>query len=270
MQMNFRRDASSSLRSLAGIVIASVFVLSSPGAEIEWNMDPFAPDLYDNESLQRGAKLYVNFCLGCHSLKYQRYERTASDLGIPEELALDRLVFTGMQIGDLMQSAMDENDSRKWFGAPPPDLTMVAKVRDPQWIYNFLRAFYVDEERPFGVNNKVFPNVGMPHVLLPLQGIADEVCTGYKARDILVGMDALLQTDRELNCMQTETRKGTGLYNPQEFDVAVADIVNFLYYVGEPTRRDRYALGPWVLGFLFVLWILAMFLNREYWKDIHG
>lgn len=270
MVMTYPRCASSLLRALSCVTAALVFVLSAAGAEVEWNMDPFTPDLYDNASLQRGAKLYVNFCLGCHSLKYQRYGRTATDLGIPEELALDRLVFTGQRIGDLMQTAMDKDHARKWFGAPPPDLTMVTKVRDPEWVYNFLRAFYVDEERPFGVNNKVFPNVGMPHALLPLQGIADEVCTGYKARDVLVGMDTLLQTEREPNCMQTETRQGTGLYSPDEFDAAVTDIVNFLHYVGEPTRRERYALGPWVLGFLVVLWILAIFLNREYWKDIHG
>ena len=239
-------------------------------AEPEWNMDPFTPELHDNESLQRGANLYMNFCLGCHSLKYQRYERTAKDLGIPEELMLDRLIFTGQQIGGLMHSSMSDGDARAWFGAPPPDLTMVARVRGPDWIFNFLRAFYVDEDRPFGVNNKVYPNVGMPHALLSLQGIADEVCIGYEARDVLAGMDTLLMTERVPNCRATEVRPGTGLYSPAEYDQAVADITSFLYYVGEPTRRDRYALGPWVIGFLVILWVFSMFLNREFWKDIHG
>ncbi len=237
------------------------------GADVNWEMDPMKPDFSDQASLQRGASLYVNFCLGCHSLNFQRYERTADDLGIPHDLMSEYLILTGQKIGDLMGSSVDPEQSQVWFGAPPPDLTMVTRVRDPEWVYNFLRTFYVDPKRPFGVNNKVFPNVGMPHVLLPLQGIADEICIGKQPIDILDAPAIFGMTPPE-NCPELGTRPGTGAYTPEEFDKTAYDIVNFLSYVGEPTRRERLALGGYVIGFLFVLWILAFFLNREYWKDI--
>ncbi len=159
-----------------------------------WPMQPFKPNLQDKPSLQRGARLFVNYCIGCHSLKYQRYERTANDLEIPHEIFMANLIFTDQKIGGLMRTAMPTEASKAWFGAAPPDLTLEAKLRGGEWVYNYLKAFYVDAARPFGVNNKVFPNVAMPHALLELQGTPVPAChqvpkiaeNGGEMRDPLV------------------------------------------------------------------------------------
>lgn len=265
---------------------ALISVLSSfafAASDSTWEMEPMKPDLNDVESLQRGLALYANFCIGCHSLQYQRYERTADDLGeIPHNLVLENIIFTDQRIGDYMTTSMSEEDAKNWFGVAPPDLTMVTRVRSPKWVYNFLKTFYVDESRPYGVNNKVFPNVGMPHVLLPLQGISEEVCYGYATVDVLDRLNAFDEaqkegvTDsidrlqgRELNCPEIRVIPDSGLYSVEEFDQAAFDLANFLHYVSDPSRQQRKALGTWVIGFLVILLVLAYFLNREYWKDIH-
>ena len=253
-------------------------------AESDWPMRSMQPDLRDAASLQRGVKYYVNYCLGCHSLKFQRYERTATDLDVPEELFMENLVFTGQKIGALMATSMPTEESKAWFGAAPPDLTMVARVRGVDWLYNYLMTFYIDEERPFGVNNKVFPNVGMPNVLMELQGKQTVEC-GPEPTDILAGevavvkaVRALTSEDRKVReeeiksrsrCDDLEVEAGTGLLNEEEFEQAVYDIVNFLYYVGEPTRLERERLGLYVLVFLGILFVFAYLLNREFWKDVH-
>ena len=254
-------------------------------AESDWPMRSMQPDLRDAASLQRGVKYYVNYCLGCHSLKFQRYERTATDLDVPEELFIENLIFTGQKIGGLMATSMPTEESKAWFGAAPPDLTMVARVRGVDWLYNYLMTFYVDEERPFGVNNKVFPNVGMPNVLMELQGEQRETGCGPEPADMLSGevavvgaLRALTSEDREKRedeirsrsrCDDLVVKAGSGLLSEQEFDRAVYDIVNFLYYVGEPTRLERERLGLYVLIFLGILFVFAYLLNREYWKDVH-
>ena len=248
-------------------------------------MRSMQPDLRDAPSLQRGVKYYVNYCLGCHSLKFQRYERTAIDLGVPEELFMDNLIFTGQKIGGLIATSMPLEEAKAWFGAPPPDLTMVARVRGVDWLYNYLTTFYVDEDRPFGVNNKVFPNVGMPNVLMELQGQQMESACGLRPVNLLDGekavlfaLEALTGEDAQarenefrsrIRCDDLAVKAGTGLLGEAEFDQAVYDIVNFLYYVGEPTRLERERLGIYVLLFLVVLFGFAYLLNREYWKDIH-
>ena len=259
------------LQSKLRIVFIGVCLapLVANGASVlDWRLEEMTADLNDKDSLQRGMGLYVNYCLGCHSLKFQRYERSVVDLEIPKDVALDNLVFTGQKIGDLMDTAMAPNKAKNWFGAPPPDLTMIARVRSPEWLYNYLKAFYVDESRPFGVNNKMFPNVGMPHALLDLQGVPREVCNGFKPRDLLSGKSLIGSPPVPL-CDDIEVDIGTGIYNEAEYDQAAYDISNFLYYVGDPSRLDRYTLGYWVIGGLFILLIFAFFLNREYWKDVH-
>ena len=249
--------------------------LAGTAAESNWVMDPMQPNLEDKPSLQRGAALYTNYCLGCHSLKFQRYERTADDLEIPHSVALKNLVFTGQQIGSLMVNSMPDEKAKGWFGTPPPDLTMVARVRDPEWIYNLLTTFYADESRPFGVNNKVYPNIGMPHVLMGLQGVPTEQCRGNRPVDMLDGEELLVETEdgyepaRVPNCDLPPVADGSGAYSPEEFRQAAYDITNFLYYVGEPTRLERERLGYWVLAFLAGLFVIAWLLNREYWKDVH-
>lgn len=259
-------------------VVAALLLLTQTvsAAESDWIMDPMSPDLADDASLQRGANLYVNFCLGCHSLQYQRYERTADDLGeIPHDLVVSNLIFTDQKIGEQMKSSMSTEDAKAWFGAAPPDLTMVTRARSPEWVYNFLLTFYEDSSRPFGVNNKVFPNVGMPHALLTLQGIQDEVCYGKRPVDLLRAKAAIEQDRVDSlkaggldNCSDLKLRTGTGMYDEVEYQQAAFDIANFLHYVGDPSRTEREALGKWVIGFLVVLLVLAFFLNRNYWKDV--
>jgi len=244
----------------------------SAAASSDWRMEPMDPDLENVPSLQNGARLYVNYCLGCHSLQYQRYERTADDLQIPHEIALENLVFTGQKIGGLITNAMDKDQANNWFGVPPPDITMVTRVRGVDWVYNYMKTFYLDESRPFGVNNKVFPNVGMPHALLDLQGIQRSACiqvpkiaeNGGEMRDPLVPGQPIT----EEKCGQLVLEDGTGLYTAEEYDQAVYDITNFLYYVSDPSRLERNRLGVYVLLFLVILFVFTWLLGREYNKAV--
>lgn len=208
-------------------------------------LDSANNDLADKESLKRGFKSYINYCLGCHSLQYQRYNRTFADLGISDEEGKAEWMFTGEKVGDHITNTMPAKEAAKWFGAAPPDLTLEARFRSPDWIYTYLRSFYVDPARPFGVNNKIFKDVGMPHVLQNLQGV---------------------RTKDEHGNLSPATG---GSMTEQEYDAFVRDLTNFLEYVGEPNKLERKALGKWVIGFLFILFILSYFLKKEYWRDIH-
>lgn len=186
-------------------------------------------NLQDTVSLQRGARLFVNYCMGCHSLKYLRYQRMAEDLDMPEDLVQKYLNFTNEKIGGPMKNGMTEADAKHWFGNPPPDLSLEAKARGSDWIYSYLLGFYKDDAQQFGYNNKVFPKVGMPNVLAPM-----------------------------------EQRMGD-----EKFHRAVADLTNFLTYASEPVARTRQHLGVYVLVFLAILFVPAYLLKKEYWKDVH-
>ena len=264
--------------ALLGLALSTLAGVGAAAAESTIPLEPMQPNLEDKPSLQRGMALYVNYCIGCHSLKFQRYERTADDLGIPHQVALDNLVFTGQAIGGLMRNAMPPQSAANWFGAPPPDLTMVDRVRGTAWIYNMLKNFYVDETRPFGVNNRVFPDIGMPHALVGLQGVPHLKDAGYKPIDFVRDRDVLARY-RPANEAGEEppfrvARKeivvdpDSGTLSPEAFDQAAYDIANFLHYVGDPGRERRHQMGYWVLAFLAGLFVLATLLNREYWKDI--
>src|SRR3990167_3445567 len=157
-------------KHFAALLLAVLPVFAFANAALEYPMDHVEVDVADQAAMQDGAKTFANYCMGCHSTKFQRYERVATDLGIPNQLMLDNLVFTGAKIGDLMKIGMQPQDAKVWFGAAPPDLTLVARVRGTDWLYTYLRTFYEDPTRPWGVNNKMFPNVGMPNVLAGLQG----------------------------------------------------------------------------------------------------
>ncbi|HBK11567.1 MAG TPA: cytochrome c1 [Gammaproteobacteria bacterium] len=231
--------------AMVGLCIGAPFSWSA--AKNDWPMEAFEPDLTNLPSLQNGFKVYANHCLGCHSLQYQRYGRTADDLGIPRELALESVVFTGQKIGELITTSMDPEQAKAWFGAAPPDLTLEARLRSPEWIYNYMKTFYVDEDRPLGANNGVYPNVGMPNVLLHLQGVQ--------------------RYDAETGQLFLEP--GTGSLSAEEFDQVIYDLTNFLYYVGEPNRLERQRLGIYVLLFLVILGTFTYLLNREFWKDVH-
>tara|TARA_B110000503_G_scaffold13903_1_gene18925 strand:+ start:41836 stop:43875 length:2040 start_codon:yes stop_codon:yes gene_type:complete len=232
--------------------------------------EEFVSDAKDKPSLQHGAKMYMNYCMGCHSLQYSRYNRVAEDLGIPVDLYEANLKFDpDVKMGALMGNAMDKGNAKKWFGASPPDLTLVSRARQPEWLYTYLRSFYKDDSRPYGVNNKVFKDVGMPHVLLELQGM--QACApgpvkaqnGGVKRDPLTGEDILKDP-----CGKLEVTFA-GEMTPEEFDGAVYDLVNFLAYVAEPMKTDRHRIGIYTLLFIALFTVLAWLLNREYWKDVH-
>ncbi len=236
-----------SRNALLWMLAASLLTFSASAlpADSGWPLDSIDPDLEDLPSLQNGFKLYVNYCIGCHSMKFQRYERTADDLGIPHDVALDNLIFTDQKIGELMTTSMDPELAKLWFGAPPPDLTMVARLRGTDWLYTYLRAFYEDEARPFGVNNLVFPNVGMPNVLASLQG--HQVLNDSGSPELV---------------------EGTGELSPDKFNQEIYDLVNFLYYTGDPSRLERHRTGVYVLLFLVVLYVFTYLLGREYHKEV--
>ncbi|MFT6267709.1 MAG: ubiquinol-cytochrome c reductase cytochrome c1 subunit [Alphaproteobacteria bacterium] len=213
-------------------------------------------DLTDKESLQRGAQTFMNYCLGCHQMQYQRYQRMFTDLGIPEDLGQKYLQFTGEKVSDYITTPMPAADSAQWFGAPPPDLSLVARVRGPEWLYTYFKTFYADESKTFGVNNLVFPNVGMPHVLEPLQGtprLAFE-------RKMVDGQ----MVDRPVGL----TNDGNGRLNDEEYDEAIRDLVNFLEYTGEPTRLKSESIGRAVLIFIVIFFVFALLLKKEYWRGV--
>lgn len=234
---------------LPGVVLAS-------GAEV--HLDHANIDPNNKNSLQRGARTFVNYCLSCHSAAYQRYSRLGADLGISEEDVIENLMFTGEKIGDHMDVAVTKLDAKNWFGAAPPDLTLVARVRGVDWLYTYLRTFYLDDSRPFGVNNRTFHNVGMPHVLWELQGWQKPV---YKTEIEHDGSEHQIIESLEL--------VEPGTQSPVEYDRTVRDLVNFLAYMSEPIKQQRQSLGIKVILFLLVFFVLAYLLKKEYWKDVH-
>ena len=216
------------------------------------NIDP-----NNTQSLQRGAKMFVNYCLSCHSAELMRYERMGKDLAIEGKLVEENLMFTGGKLGDLMRVATADADSKAWFGTVPPDLSVIARARGVDWLYTYMRSFYRDDSKIIGVNNLVFPDVGMPHVLWELQGWQDPVITTVK--------DHEGNKRKEVSLELTEP----GLMSPKEYDRAIRDLVNSLDYMAEPAKHDRRSLGVKVIMFLLLFLVFAYMLKREYWKDVH-
>lgn len=212
-------------------------------------------DLGDRASLQRGAQLYMNNCSSCHSLKYLRYSRMAEDLGLGEEEVMKNLNFTGAKFGEQIQVSMPHDAATKWFGKMPPDLSLISRVRGSDWIYTYLKSFYLDESRPLGWNNKLFPNASMPNPLWQMQGLQHAE---------LGEPDAIGERHVEgLTLVQAGTQ------TPAQFDQTARDITNFLEYAGEPAALKRQSMGVWVILFLVALTFLAYLLKQEYWKDVH-
>ena len=214
----------------------------------------------------------MNYCLGCHSLKYARYKKVSEDLEIPLDMFEDNLIFGDQKMGDLIQVGMDPKEAKEWFGNTPPDLTLEAGLRGPDWVYTYLKSFYIDESRPLGVNNKVYENVGMPHVLVDLQGTPQSVCrqvpfvadNGGVRQDPLTG-ERLTQEQ----CGFLEVEAGTGELNPEEFDEAMLDLTNFLAYMTDPMKTERESIGTYTLLYLFIFTMLSYLLYREFKKDLH-
>ncbi|HSB49170.1 MAG TPA: cytochrome c1 [Burkholderiales bacterium] len=261
-----RRAAAMLARVLAGALLC--VPLAAAAAEgVKLDRLPADVNPQDPVSLQRGAQVFVNYCMGCHSAAYMRYNRL-QDLGLTESQIRDNLILTGAKVGDLMMIAMNPKESREWFGAPAPDLTVIARSRSStagsggDWLYTYLRGFYRDPSRPTGWNNTVFPNVAMPHVLWQLQG---EQVLRTEVRAIPRGSKG--EVEKFEVQMLALARPGT--MSPAEYDRLVGDLVNFLVYVGEPARQSRIDLGIYVLMFLGVLFVLAWLLKKEYWKDVH-
>ncbi|WP_422132999.1 MULTISPECIES: cytochrome c1 [unclassified Endozoicomonas] len=249
-------------KTIITLLFSLVPVLGFAAGGSGYPLDPIETDHSDKASLQRGAMYYQNFCAGCHATQFQRYERVADDIGIPHDLMMENLVPKSAKIGDLMKNGMRKDEAKVWFGAAPPDLTMVTRVRGEDWVYTYLRTFYEDPKRPWGVNNKVFPDVGMPHVLMELQGVQIDSCQGASPteRDPLTG-------EKICGLVVDPERKGS--LTPAEYDQAMYDLTNFLSYSAEPVKQKRQQLGIYVLLFLVLLFIVALLLKREYWKDIH-
>ena len=224
------------------IIFLFISPLSFSAENIELSKAPV--DLTDNLSLQRGAKIFTNYCLNCHSAKYMRYSNL-QDIGLSAETIKSDLLFTGNKIGDTMSVNMSMKDSKKWFGASPPDLSVVARSRGADWIYSYMRGFYRDPTRPMGWNNTVYVNSAMPHILWELEG------------------------EKILNPKTKKLEKfSPGKLNAKEYDATIADLTNYLVYMSEPDQLKRKKMGYYVIGFLLLLLFLTIKLKKEYWRDI--
>jgi ubiquinol-cytochrome c reductase cytochrome c1 subunit len=235
--------------------ISTLLLVFSLGVAAEENIAlqqaNFDPE--DRGSVVQGAKSFVKYCLGCHSIKHIRYQRIAQDFSIDEQKVLNDIAPQGTSIYDQMHTAMNAHDSEKWFGIQPPDLSLVARSRSADWLYSYLKGFYTDKTKPLGVNNLVFKDVGMPNVLWQLQGEQKATYTNVDGQEVI---DKLV----------IET---PGTLSEQEFDTMINDMVNFLVYVGEPIKMERERLGKYVLFFLGMFLVIAYLLKKEYWKDVH-
>jgi ubiquinol-cytochrome c reductase cytochrome c1 subunit len=211
-------------------------------ADSSYHLDKAKINLDDEQSLQRGARNFINYCLNCHSANYMRYNRLA-DIGLSNDVIKENLLFTADKTGELMDINMDSSEAKKWFGANPPNLTVTARSRGKDWIYSYLRTFYVDDSRELGWNNLVYPNAAMPHVLWELQGIQN-----------------LEDNKLKLN--------KPGLLSTEEYDQFVLDTTNYMVFMSEPAKLVRHKIGYYVIGFLLILLILVINLKKEFWKDV--
>lgn len=215
-------------------------------------------DLSSKTALQRGARIFVNYCVSCHSASFMRYNRIAKDLGLSEEIVETNLMFTTDKIGDTMNVAMDPADSEVWFGVAPPDLSVIARSRGADWLFSFLQSYYLDDSKSTGVNNLIFTDTAMPHVLADLQGL--------NRAKFNVEVD---ENGTEHNVFAGFENVTPGQQSPEQYEQTVRDLVTFLVYLGEPAKLVRYKIGFWVLVFLGVLWGATYLLKKEYWKDVH-
>lgn len=238
--------------------LLAIFLFVIPGlvlaAPSGGPLDRAPVNVSDRDSLKRGATLFVNYCLSCHSAQYMRYQRLTEDLGLTEEQVEQFLVMGDREISDYMLTAMDADDAEAWFGVTPPDLTLTARSRGTDWIYTFLRSYYLTED---GWNNAVLENPAMPHVLWDLQGIQRPITETYT--------DDEGQTHIRVVSLELDEE---GRMSPRDFDRAMLDLTAFMEYIAEPAALQRERLGIWVLLFLGLLTFLAYLLYKEYWKDV--
>ncbi|MEN8216532.1 MAG: cytochrome c1 [Pseudomonadota bacterium] len=232
------------------LLLPAMVFASSGGVELQQPDN----DITDKASLQAGAKLFVNYCMGCHSANYVRFQRVGQDLGLSDELLKENLMFSTEKVGETMSIAMDKNDAEIWFGVTPPDLSVIARARGADWLYTYMLSFYLDPSRPMGVNNLVFKDVGMPHVLWERQGWQKLVHTkdehGHEKADLVLVNEA----DKE---------------KAEQYKTDMRNLVNFLDYIGEPAKLERHNLGWKVILFLVIFLGFAIALKKEYWRDVH-
>ena len=221
-------------------------------SDADWQSWTASANVTDIASLQRGARDFVGYCLGCHSLKYERWSRLGQDLGIPQQLLVKDLIPPGETPAGYIISPMIESDAETWFGKAPPDLSLMARARGTDYLYQYLKTFYVDTTRATGANNMAFPQSAMPDIVAPLEGLKGAV---YKN----VGNEQVFDHFKQI---------APGSMTPQQFDQFVHDLVNFLDYVGDPQRAMRHAMGIWVVLFLLAFTWFAWLLKREFWKDV--
>jgi ubiquinol-cytochrome c reductase cytochrome c1 subunit len=233
--------------------VLGVGLAGSAAAQHAAELEAANTNIANTASLQRGAKYFVNYCMGCHSAEYVRYNRLGRDLQLSDQQLMDSLMFTGEQVFDTMSVAMRPEDAQRWFSITPPDLSLIARSRGTDYIYTFLRGFYAAPDRPTGVDNIVLPGTAMPHVLWQLQGTQRAV---------------FAPDEHGVEAFERFELARPGDLGAQEFDNVVRDIVNFLDYISEPIKRERQQLGIRVIGFLLVFLLIAYMLKKEIWKDV--
>lgn len=233
--------------SLVALLAISMPVFGAGGAALQ----QANVNVRDTAAIQRGAQVFVNYCLSCHAASYMRYNRLAEDLDLDEELVMQNLVFADVKIGETMTVAMRPDDAVNWLGKVPPDLSLISRSRGADWLFTYLLTFYQDQSG--GWNNLALPNASMPHVLWPLQGIQKPVYTTHDGHEVIDHL--VLDTP--------------GLESPEEYEDTVRDLVTFLEYLGEPAEVKRKNTGVWVLLFLALFALVAYALKAEYWRDVH-
>src|SRR5579875_864989 len=244
-------------RTLTFILLPLLLLVGTPGAFAEegGGLPSANTNIHDQASLQRGARLFFNYCVGCHSLKYLRYSRMAADLGLTEQQVMENLDFTGARFGDPVISAMPAADAQKWFGKDPPDLSLEVAAKGADWVSAYLHSFYLDPTSQVGWNNTVLVNAAMPFPLWELQGIQTAVMGPAQ--------DGLPPQVEKL------VLKQAGSMTPVQYDQAVRDLVSFLQYASEPAALERTHIGAWVVLYLALFTFFAFLLKKEYWKDVH-
>jgi ubiquinol-cytochrome c reductase cytochrome c1 subunit len=243
------------IRTIKSLLLMALLWPALVLAASEGRLDSAPIDVTDAASIQRGARTFVNYCLNCHSAQYMRYNRL-TDLGLNEQQIRDNLMFIADKVGETMTIPVKKTDQAQWFGVAPPDLSVIARSRGADWLYTYLRSYYRDDQTATGWNNLVFPNVGMPHVLWELQG-----------QQVLKVEEH--ESEHGKTHSSTLVLAGPGSLSPREYDKLVADLVNYLVFMGEPVRAERAQLGYAVLIGLGVLFVLTYLLKKEYWKDVH-
>lgn len=265
-----RRRGGTAVRLLAALLLAPLVLAPAAlaaegeghgGAEqVNWQAWKANNQIGDQASLQRGAANFANYCAGCHSLKYMRYERMAKDLGIPDDLLRKNLLPEGAKPTDYMLAHFPQAEAQEWFGRVPPDLSLITRSKGSDYVYQFLKGFYVDETKATKTDNLALPGAAMPAVLSELEGVKRAVFAQHAGEAGGHGGGPVVERFEQVS---------QGSLSPEKYDAFVRDTVNYLDYVGEPAQLERSALGIWVVLFLLVFSGFAWLLKREYWRDVH-